>query len=392
MQNIHRFRIASIWQIHICLASCSCLLLLLNNLNAQELRIVSRDQKNGALLCESQGKRVLFVGGTPEQMGAGHGNLLRQLIPHVTPRTMSLVGAAYSINSGIWFYDRMDEIYRRGAPFTPERYLREIKAMATAAGISEYHARCMNFFPELFHCSGIAVRGSASLNGQILHVRVLDYMAGVNMQNYTTLQVFLPEGLNAWVSVGYAAFLGTVTAMNEKGLAIGEMGGKGEGNWDGIPMTFLMRQIMEEAATVQEALAIMRKSQLTCEYYYVLSDANGEMVGLYCNPEKMEILQPGQQHPLLPTVPADTIMISAGNRAKVLSERLQQQHGKITPQILQEIIKRPVAMNSNLHNAIFRPTTLDLWFADAGKNTPACDEKYAAFNLLQMLEFYRTSR
>ncbi len=392
MKNIRRYKIAPTWQLRNCLALAVCLCLLLSNLNAQELRIVSRDQKNGALLCESQGKRVLFVGGTPEQMGSGHGNLLRQLIPHVTPRTMSLVATAYSINSGVWFYDRMDEIYRRGAPFTPERYLREIKAMAKAAGISEYHARCMNFFPELFHCSGIAVRGNASLNGQILHVRVLDYMAGVNIQNYTALQVFLPEGLNAWVSVGYAAFLGTVTAMNEKGLTMGEMGGKGEGDWDGIPMTFLMRQIMEEADNVQEALALMRKSQLTCEYYYVLSDASGDMVGLYCTPEKMEVLQPGQQHPRLPTVPADTIMISAGNRALVLSERLQQHYGKLTPQLLQEIIKRPVAMKSNLHNAIFRPATLELWFADAGKETPACDEKYAAFNLQQLLEFYRTSR
>ena len=236
------------------------------------------------------------------------------------------------------------------------------------------------------------MRGSATADDQVLHVRVLDYMAGVNLQNYGVLQVFLPEGWNAWVSVGYAAFLGTVTAMNEKGLAMGEMGGRGEGDWDGIPMTFLMRQIMEEAGSVQEALAIIRRSRLTCEYYYVISDASGDMVGLHCTPDKIETLLPGQQHPLLPAVPADTIMISAGDRAKVLSDRLQQQHGKISPQILQEVIRRPVAMKSNLHNAIFRPATLDLWYSDAGSSTPACDEKYAAFNLGQLLEFYRTSK
>jgi len=54
-----------------------------------------------------------------------------------------------------------------------------------------------------------------------------------------------------------------------------------------------------------------------------------------------------------------------------------------------EIIKRPVAMQSNLHNAIFMPETLDVWFADAGKKTPACDEPYTKVNLLALLDFYR---
>ena len=53
-----------------------------------------------------------------------------------------------------------------------------------------------------------------------------------------------------------------------------------------------------------------------------------------------------------------------------------------------EIIKRPVAMNGNLHDAIFRPETLDFWVADAGRTTPACDEPYAHFNLAELLRFY----
>ena len=54
-----------------------------------------------------------------------------------------------------------------------------------------------------------------------------------------------------------------------------------------------------------------------------------------------------------------------------------------------EIIKRPVAMKSNLHNAVFMPETLDLWFADAGKRTPACDEPYTKVNLNHILDVYR---
>ena len=59
----------------------------------------------------------------------------------------------------------------------------------------------------------------------------------------------MPAGHNAWVSLGYAGIIGTVTAMNDKGVAIGEKGegNAGEGDWDGMPMTFLLRDIMERA-------------------------------------------------------------------------------------------------------------------------------------------------
>ena len=360
---------------------------------AQEtLQVVARDPDGQGLLAKVNGKRVLFVSGTPEQMGRAHGRLLAELVPNVMPRTMALVGAGLAVKKGEWFYDRIEEIYRRAGPHTPERFLRECRAMAAAAGITERAALSGNFFPELFHCSGVAVRNTASTDGRVIHARVLDYMRDIHLQNYTVLQVFQPEDGIPWMSVGYAGFLGTVTAMNLKGVAIGEMGGKGEGDWDGMPMTFLMREVAERAETVEQALAIMRAVPRSCEYYYVISDASRNMVGVYATPSVVEVLGPGQQDKRLPPVPKDTVMLSAGGRAKALSERLHARFGTITPEVMIEIIKRPVAMRSNLHNAVFMPETLDMWFADAGKKTPACDEPYTRVNLRTLLDFYASQR
>lgn len=355
---------------------------------AQEPQWVAKDPAGHGALGMIGKKRVLVVAGTPEQMGAAHGRLLADLVPQVMPRTMALVGAGLAVQKGEWFFDRIDEIYRRSSPHTPERFLRECRAMAAAAGITERDAICGNFFPELFHCSGVAVRNAASADGHVVHARVLDYMRDINLQKYTVLQVFIPEGGIPWMSVGYAGFLGTVTAMNERGLAIGEMGGRGEGQWDGTPMTFLMREVAEKAETVDQALEIMRRLPRSCEYYYVISDAKRNMVGVYATPETFQVLQPGQQDPRLPNVPQDTVLMSAGGRAKALSERLQANFGKITPEVMIDIIKRPVAMRSNLHNAVFMPETLDMWFADAGKKTPACDEPYTRVNLKALLDAY----
>ncbi len=375
----------------ICLA-LSLVLSLAGVMAAEELSVVARDSAGNGLLLKAGIKRVVITSGTPEEMGAAHGRLLADLIPNVMPRTMALVGVGLAVQKGEWFYDRIDEIYRRAGPHTPERFLRECRAMAKAAGISERAAISGNFFPELFHCSGVAVRGAASADGRVVHARVLDYMRDINLQKYTVLQVFMPQEGIPWMSVGYAGFLGTVTAMNLKGLAIGEMGGRGEGNWDGMPMTFMLRELAERCENVEQAIAMMRAVPRTCEYYYVLSDAQRNMVGVYATPEQVQVLQPGQQDERLPPVPQDTVMFSAGARAKELSKRLHEQYGKITPEVMIEIIKRPVAMRSNLHNAIFMPETLDMWFADAGHKTPACDEPYVKVNLRELLEFYKNNQ
>ncbi len=319
------------------------------------MAVVARDPAGHGLLCRCQGKTILMVSGTPAQMGTAQGLLLRPMAQKMTERVVYLVGGGDTLHSGQWFVDRMDEIQRRTLPHIPPRFLEECDALARAAGVSQRDGRYANLFPERFHCSGVALRGQATAGGRVLHARVLDYMAEIGLQDGALVTVFMPEGRHKWMSLGYAGFIGTVTAMNERGLAIGEMGGRGEGQWDGMPMSLLLRDVMERAATVEEALAILRAAPRTCQYYYILSDRSGTLRAVECTPAEMTVLEPGQQHPRLPLVPADTVLISGDERAKLLSQRIQENFGRIDVPKLMEIIKRPVAMHSNLHDAILRP-------------------------------------
>ena len=324
-------------------------------------------------------------------MGAAHGRLLRDDVREMNAR-IAAVGVAASLKTGENYAARIEEAERRTAPVVPKRFFEEMDALAATTGLEASQVRRINTFPELFHCSGVALRGSATVGGRVLHARVLDYMRDVGLQNNATLIVYRPTGFNAWLSVSYAGFVGTVTAMNEKGLAIGEMGGAGEGKWDGLPMAYLMRRVVEECATVDEALALMRSTPLTCDYYYVLSDAAGNMAAVEAIAERdpvLRVMRPGECDPRLPGPLQDGVYISGpGERADTLFKRLNENFGKIDVPTLIEILKRPVSMKSNLHDAIFAPETLDVWFAEAGATTPACDEKYYRANLKEALEFY----
>ena len=373
-----------------CLALAACLAAETAPAEPQEpVRLVARDPAGHGLLCESQGKTVLLVAGTPEEMGRAHGALLQQKVRRLMERAVYLVGAGDTLQSGTWYFDRMAEIERRTLPNTPERFLRECDALSAAAGVSKRDGRYGNLLPERFHCSGVAVRGKASAGGRVIHARVLDYMRDFNLQQCALVAVFMPQGRNAWITLSYAGFVGTVTAMNDQGLAVGEMGGGGDGQWDGMPMSYLLRDLMERASSVEEALDILRRTPRTCEYYYVLSDRSKNLAAVRATAAELTVLGPGEQHPELPLVPEDTVLISGPGRAKALSQRLQQWYGQITVPGMMQIIRRPVAMESNLHDAIFTPETLDLWAADAGKHTVACDERYAHFNLEALMGYYQ---
>ena len=123
----------------------------------------------------------------------------------------------------------------------------------------------------------------------------------------------------------------------------------------------------------------------------MLSDKSRALAAVHCDPRQMTVLGPGQQDPRLPRVPDDTVLISGTGRAQTLSERLLKHFGRIDAATLIEIIKRPVAMQSNLHDAILSPETLDFWIADAGRSTPACDEPYARFNLRELMTTLSTA-
>jgi outer membrane lipoprotein-sorting protein len=333
------------------------------------------------------GTRVLFLKGTPEEMGRQQGVLLKRHVRDLVDHILYGVGVGSSFDKGRWFFNTIESAESRLEPFMDKAYLQEMDAMASAAGLEREEVRLANHFPELFHCSGFALAGAATKDGRMFHGRILDYLRGMGLEGHAVVMVYRPEGRYGWVNVGYAGFIGSVTAMNEKHIAIGEMGGRGEGNWDGKPMAQLVREVMEKSATLEEAVEIMRKGPRTCEYYYVISDGNSKRaVGIAATPEKFEVVKQGEAHPRLPHAIKDVVLMSAGERYETLAKRVQEGYGKFDAASARELMTRPVAMKSNIHSVLFEPDTLDFWVANADSKNVASACRYTKYNLGELLK------
>lgn len=332
---------------------------------------------------------IVVLKGSPEEMGQQHGVLLKKEVLRM--RALLWKCEIYlKFKEKMNFQAKIQDIYTRCMASIPERYMTELDAMSNASGISIKDGQNIGFFPELFHCSGIAAHGKATSNGEVVHVRVLDYLRDIGLQDMGAIQVFIPDGFNAWISIGFAGLNGTVTAMNEHGLAIGEIGGRGEGNWDGLTMSYLMRQVMEECRNVEEAVAFFNQAPHTCEFYYVLSDPSGNMVSIYTQAnQKPLILHPNEKHEIIREAFEDIAWYTRPSRQEALCKRLHEYYGRINADTMKEIILPPVAMDSNLQDAIFLPNSLEVQYVYAGDDSLACNEKYITVNFKEILDKYR---
>lgn len=335
------------------------------------------------------GYPVLHLKGTPEQMGYQHGVLLKK-----------------SIRENIEFLlnDALDQDIKIGTlkitstmiasvllgafdKKVPQHFVDEMNALAKGAELPEWKIKVVNLIPEMMHCSGFALLSKATAENKLYHGRVLDYGVKMKLQNHAVLIIQEPDGKVPFVNVSYAGFIGSVTGMNLAKISIGEMGGGGVGQWDGIPMSFLVRMVLEDTRTLEEAIGIFKDNPRTCEYYYVIADAAADnAVGIKALPDKLEIIRHGETHPQLQHPVENTVIMSAGDRYNNLARLIAEGYGKFTQASAIRLMDAPVAMNSNLHDALMVPEDAVIYVANARPDgSPAWKQKYYRFDIRSLM-------
>lgn len=336
------------------------------------------------------GYPVLHLKGTPYEMGYQHGCLLKERLQQNLHNLLVEKGDQPLKFGFLSIKPRtlIDTIVAIQRPYVPRKYFEELEGLAAGADIKLQDAITANFIPELFHCSGFAVMNSATRDGTLYHGRVLDYATDWKLQEHYVLIVAEPKGGIPFVNVTYAGFIGSVTGMNVRSISVGEMGGGGRGHWAGVPMSFLVREVLENASTLDEAIAVFRDNPRTCQYFYVVADGNtNRAVGMEASWNRFELVKPGESHPLLPTAVKDAVLLSAGDRYHELVRRVQTGHGTFDATSARKLMDCPVAMKSNLHDVLFAPKSTKFWVANAAPDrSPAADQKYYPFQLTELLD------
>jgi len=360
-------------------------------------------QTEGMGSLEQKGNQlILHLEGSPYEMGFQHGKLLKDKVRLNITNYLENNNASEQVS-----------LFKQNIPtlisHIPSYYLEEMRGLAEGAELAFNHVLLLNLFPEMFHCMGLTVKDELTTDGSLYHVRALDYAVGKGLQHTNVLIFCKPENGHSFANISYAGFIGAISGMNDEHLSVGEIGGKGYGKWDGIPMSFLLREILQFSSNLEDAKEKLRRSPRTCEYFYVIADGKiNQSIGAYATNSQITFIEPGSSYYLSDCAdysfqavsslfceddldriffqqPKDSIALigfSNPERYTILTERLDQSKGLINARVLQEIIKQPVGRKTNLHNVIFHPGSCSFWVSHAGyDDSPAYSEPYQHFQL-----------
>jgi isopenicillin-N N-acyltransferase-like protein len=376
---------------------------------AQEKEVLSRAK----LETTADGRiRVLYVSGTPYERGYQHGVLLRDEV-------QANLGFLFKTARQKFVMDELfAEVYERMRPFIPQEYVEEMHGLAHGAKMPLHVIHAMHILPEIGEwggkrevkntlkammrgelgtsCSNLAVSGSATPDGGMLSVRILDW--GLHriskLHEYPLITIGVPDSGYAYANIGWVGFLGAVSGMNEEGITLGEMGYGDPENETllGTPMPFVLREVMTRAASLSEVRSTITKFPGTNSFGYLMSDGKAKEAEMYIRDrDRFLVFSPGadlkDNDEFFPGI-HDTIY--GGHFEEVMADALTVHHGKITAELLMKQLIPAMAMQSNFQNVIYDPTNLQFWVNNAANpRVSAKVEPYSHFDLKAGLAKFR---
>jgi isopenicillin-N N-acyltransferase-like protein len=239
-------------------------------------------EAGAARLFYHDGIPIAVVSGTPEEIARQHAALLATPAKHVLtfPRRLAKEFGADT------YWPLMVAAANLLMHNAPERYRHELAALAAAGPLDAGQLAVGNTLLELrrMGCSALLVEKEHSATGAPLFGRNFDFITLGELDQYSLLMIFRPEGRHAFATITFPGAVGVFSAMNDAGLAVATLDvydsadGSSAFNAAGMPLTLAFRRIVEECTTVAEAEALLRSIRPTTWMNLAVCDREGAAV------------------------------------------------------------------------------------------------------------------
>ena len=236
----------------------------------------------------------LTLRGDAAQLGAQHALATRDLMRSVDAALMekfrALPGGAQLLLPRLARFR-----YRHLPQYIPKDRLRELAAEAQAYAPSDpipnvlptYHR--LVFYHALYDIAlgyeKSPLLGCSIVCGVGLCGRNFDLEQDEFDKNKVVTRV-AETGRIPYVSVGWAGMTGVVTGLSRAGLFVAVNGARaGQPLADGVPLPFVLREVLQKATTLDEAISIAHGMPVMVSHIMFMADANGDTVVIERSPE-----------------------------------------------------------------------------------------------------------
>jgi hypothetical protein len=365
------------------------------NCNVQEL--LNRPIEETAHFHQSKkyikhGMTVVYLTGTPYEIGFAHGKLCKDEIKDVNQYYWEAYGKLKNTPDGKWLL-----LSRSLERYIPQEYVLEMKGIADGSGIEYDKILFLNTLTTISKHTECFAFSFHQADSNIITARQIDIGTKKPLWKKMILYIIKPQKGYGFAAILNPGWVSGETGMNEKGITISENNiHVRQIEWDIMPITFLSRAALQYSNSIDDVHRFLREQKNYPSQLLFVSSKKSATIFEIANGEMARInMQEGYlamaNHACI--IPSKNITSPSTKRLDFGNQFLEKNWGDLDIKKAIELVRtsriswrwNPVVHNRQ--SIIFSPATLDFWIAIPAESDyiPASYGPYVGFNLLQEL-------
>ncbi|MGE0710225.1 MAG: C45 family autoproteolytic acyltransferase/hydrolase [Planctomycetota bacterium] len=237
----------------------------------------------GARLVLREGVALAELRGEPAELGRQSGALFA---PQIAELCATMFGGD---DDGA--QARAGEVLGRALPAP---YRREIEACARAAGLPAGRLLVANCVVD-FCCSALGAWGEATGGRGLLVARNMDFFPANLLGGHTVVSVVHAPGKRSFAAVGWPGMSGVISGINDRGVAamiLVRLGARSGRVALAEPLAFRVREVLEQAEDLRQAIRILTASPVASGHYVLLCDPHAALTAFQGEDGCFQLLEP----------------------------------------------------------------------------------------------------
>ncbi len=266
---------------------------------------------NNWLHRSSGGLWEVYLEGNAFERGVAYGKLTQELLEYQEVAFVEMINQYVPSPSYLKVLRYFIGWFNRKLPdYIPEEYLQEIYGISLSASpqfdfMAPPYLRQLNYHAahDIGHavqnmgmvgCTSLALWDERTVDSSLLIGRNFDFHAGERFAENKLLCFVRPDTGHRFVMIGWAGMSGVLSGMNEKGLTVTINAAKSDiPTSSAMPVSLLAREILQYAATIDEAYAIAAKRKVfVSESFLIGSHADHQAGIIEKTPDKTSLYLP----------------------------------------------------------------------------------------------------
>ena len=323
---------------------------------------------------EERGLTFLFLHGDPFVQGWAAGKLTGHSSAKLEDALLNRAKEVIDSKALLWFLRKSGYVLHSDLPdYFPVYMQKEVYGFASA--IDNAHPELGSpYFRSLYYqtahdvahqvmehvlpepgCTAFAAWGSATADGHLLVGRNFDFEIEDLFDRFKLVQIIHPEQGIPFISVSWPGMYGVVSGVNRELISVTLNAAQSDHSaWKGTPVVVMSRRVLQEAATLQEAVKILQSLHSYISESFLLADGKtGEVVVVEKTPQLTLVRKPEPDaatllctnHFLSPNFQTHKRHLSfvkegsSRHRLQRLQELLDRHKGQISPEVAATILR-----------------------------------------------------